>query len=244
MEEMIERYKQELYNYRQRSQTREAEPLPATAEVSATADPETAAVFAPAREAAVPSDGAEAPVSAAEGEIALRQADAPGPDRLTEDSQKPPSTILPSMGTPAKEQEEAAKQEEYERFLEENPGTGTLKLQVYTGRRSVPLARAAVYVTKDFNGSPRVFFSGVTDGDGIVSGIELPAPPRQESQQPENAPPYSTYDIYVDAAGYRPEAFKGVPIFDGIQSIQPVSMTPSNGEGLPPEIIVEEEPDL
>lgn len=246
MQEIMERYKQELYNYHQRSRTSPevespavstaVEPVVATAAVVAESDltktPEVKEVFAPA---------AQNPSASSETEPDYRQADAV----LSESQMEtPPSATLPNIEAPAEQEEETSKLDEFEMFQEENPGTGTLKVQVYTARRAIPIANASVYVTKDFNDQPHVFFSSVTDADGIIDGIQLPAPSRQESQQPEETPPYANYDIYVDAAGYRPEAFKDVPIFDGVQSIQPVNMTPSNGMELPPEIIVEEEPDL
>ena len=260
MQEIMERYKQELYNYHQRSRASQAmeppavsaaaEPVAAASADMAEADlaktPEVKEVFAPAEQRSSAPLETEA---SAVLEPAYRQADAAVPENPVDfrgnPLETPPSITLPSIGAPVEqEEEEPSKPDEFELFQEANPGTGTLKVQVYTARRAIPLERAAVYVTKDFNGKPHVFFSGVTDADGIIDGIQLRAPSRQESQQPEEVPPYASYDIYVDAAGYRPEAFKGVPIFDGVQSIQPVSMTPSNGEELPPEITVEEEPDL
>ena len=230
MQEIMERYKQELYNYRKRSKTPETEQVSASSEPQA-AEPETTAASGTIL---APDDGKEdAPIP--ENPVDFRG----NPLKL------PPSITLPSVGAPVEKEEEPPKTpDEFALFQAENPGTGTLKVQVFTAKGAIPLERAAVYVTKEFNGQPRVFFSGVTDADGIVDGIRLRAPSRQESQQPEEEPPYASYDIYVDAAGYRPEEFKGVPIFDGVQSIQPVNMTPQNDEELPPEVTVEEEPDL
>lgn len=271
MQEIMERYKQELYNYHQRSRTPEAEQVSASAdrpsvlEASAETMPTVAAVSASAakevKTASVSPEqpetletGAEAKpeavaVSAPMSEPSYREADAVVPENPVNFRGEPleiaPSLVLPSVGAPVEKEEELPKApDEYEIFKSENSGTGTLKVQVYIAKGAIPLQDAAVYVTKEFNGSPRVFFSGTTDADGIVAGIQLPAPPRQESQQPEEVPPYATYNIYVDAAGYRPEEFKGVPIFDGVQSIQPVNMTPANGADLPAEVTVEEEPDL
>ncbi len=250
MEEIMERYKQELYNYRQRSKTQEQEPVSDFAtRAPLESGPEVMTVSMPEKEAVVSSDIAMAPVSSEEREHAYSRTNVlTMPENIGNINgnpmENPPNITRSDIGVPVEVEGKTTEQEEYELFKEENPGTGTLKVQVYTGRRSIPLAGAAVYVTKDFNGKSRVFFSGVTDGDGIVSGIELHAPSHLESQQPDEEPPYATYDIYVNAAGYRPEAFKDVPIFEGVQSIQPVSMTPNNGEQLPPEITVEEEPDL
>lgn len=268
MQEIMERYKQELYNYHQRSRTPEAEQVLASTEepameASATVQPEAAAASVSAEEAEQVSASAEEPAMEASATVqpeavaasaplpepAYREADAAVPENPVDFRGNPletaPSIVLPSVGAPVEREEEAPKEpDEYEIFKEENPGTGTLKVQVSTAKSSIPLENAAVYVTKEFNGRPRVFFSGVTNADGIVDGIQLRAPSRQESQQPEKVPPYASYDIYVDAAGYRPEEYKGVPIFDGVQSIQPVNMAPNNGAELLPEVTVEEEPDL
>lgn len=121
----------------------------------------------------------------------------------------------------------------YEQFLSENPGSGTLKVQVFSGNQSNPIPNAEVTVCKELLDGTKIFFSGLTDISGIVDNIQLPAPARALSETPqprgdgvELQLPYSQYNVMVKEPRYRPQKYIDVPIFDGIKSIQPVRMTP------------------
>ena len=53
----------------------------------------------------------------------------------------------------------------------------------------------------------------------------MKAPPKALSEQYETElRPYSVYDVYTDKDGYVPVRNLNVPVFDGIVSIQGVSM--------------------
>ena len=129
----------------------------------------------------------------------------------------------------------------YEQFLQENPGSGQLKVQVFSGDQVVPIPNAEVVVSKTFSDGKRIFFRGLTDISGIVDGIQLPAPSRELSESPQPRGdgvawllPYSQYNITINDVRYIPQEYTHVPVFDGIKSIQPVRMTPiqfSNGNG-------------
>lgn len=128
----------------------------------------------------------------------------------------------------------------YEQFLSENPGSGVLKVQVFSGQQVTPIPNAEVTVSKTFLDGQQVFFSGLTDISGIVDGIELPAPSRTLSESPQPRGnganlqiPYSQYNVMVKAARHRAQEYTHVPVFDGIKSIQPVRLTPiqfTNGD--------------
>lgn len=116
--------------------------------------------------------------------------------------------------------------QDYLTFLKENPKQGTLKIQATTARETMPVSGVLIEVSKDFNGTKKLFYSLKTDQNGIVDGILLPAPDKKMSQTPSEKPPFSTYDIRAEHPGYIQENYINVPIFEGIKSIQPVRLKP------------------
>lgn len=149
---------------------------------------------------------------------------------------QPPAAIFDEAG---QYQDDSANMT-YEQFLSENPGSGVLKVQVFSGQQVTPIPNAEVTVSKTFLDGQHVFFTGLTNISGIVDGIELPAPSRTLSESPQPRGngailqmPYAQYNVMVKAARHRAQEYTHVPIFDGIKSIQPVRLTPiqfTNGE--------------
>ena len=71
--------------------------------------------------------------------------------------------------------EEFKKTESYQKFIEENPSTGRLKVEVFTAYKAVPIPDTEILITKDIDGSKVLFFRGLTDSSGMISNIELPS---------------------------------------------------------------------
>ncbi|MEG2597770.1 MAG: hypothetical protein RR977_05005, partial [Oscillospiraceae bacterium] len=129
-------------------------------------------------------------------------------------------------------------------YLQENSSFGTLKVQVMTAQGAVPIPYAQVTVSKKINGQMREFYHRETDQDGIVDHLVLPAPSKNNSQEPNSTKrTYAIYDVLVEHPNYQRELYKDVPVFDGVESIQPVNLTPSRNDEMP-DIVVETEPDL
>ncbi|MBO5364685.1 MAG: hypothetical protein J6A56_04405 [Clostridia bacterium] len=117
-------------------------------------------------------------------------------------------------------------------------GSGTLVVQVTLARGAVPVEGAKVIVSL----ADRVLANLSTDKSGQTEAISLPAPESSLSQTPGGAiRPYSVYHIRISYPGYYVEEAINVPIFDGINSIQPVALVPLP-EGISPdtEILVDE----
>ena len=112
---------------------------------------------------------------------------------------------------------------DYESFMAEHPRRGLLRIQAYRGQMAFPAPGVRVVITKDFTDGERTFFSGITDENGIIDGIELPAPPRGNSLDfvlPDKA---ATYLLQTVNGEYAQIARK-IEIFDGIKTIQPLSL--------------------
>ncbi|MBQ4327549.1 MAG: N-acetylmuramoyl-L-alanine amidase [Clostridia bacterium] len=109
----------------------------------------------------------------------------------------------------------------YEDFLRENPRRGYLKIQAFAGKQSYPIEGVKIAITRNFDDGQVLFFEGVTDPDGIIDGIELPAPPRENSLVFLTPDKTAEYDMTALYDGVAPQRSK-VQIYEGIKSIQPI----------------------
>jgi hypothetical protein len=109
-------------------------------------------------------------------------------------------------------------------------GTGYLIVRVSTASGAIPVSGATVAVRSgaadDSNDKGSVVQMLRSDRDGNTPRIALPAPPRQNSTQPGSMVPYATYQIDVVADGFYRQYFTGVPVYDGVTSIQPAALIP------------------
>ena len=203
---MIDRYKAEMVRTAARSS------LP----VEETAQPAVRGTL-PAEEAMQPEeDAASAPDVTAEPAPGREGPEINPPE--APEQQDPLQIINPEPDT-------------YENFQQENTQSGTLRIQAFAGRQTIPVIGAQVTVSREFQDGTREFASGVTDENGILDGIILPAPDKQLSETPSGEAPYATYDIRVSHPDYRTEIYHKVPIFAGIKSIQPVRFLSDRSEG-------------
>lgn len=125
-------------------------------------------------------------------------------------------------------------------------GTGYLLVHVATAGGAIPLEGARVDILTyqpESQSEPQTrgdtVASLVSGTDGNTVRIPLSAPPKALSESPNaTATPYALYSAVVTLDGYYSQSYAGIPIFDGISSIQPVILIPlpENGtQGLPRE---------
>lgn len=120
-------------------------------------------------------------------------------------------------------------------------GQGTLVVQVTLAKGALPVEGALVQISS--TEEPPVLLAQLrTDGSGRTAPITLAAPSGSLSQTPDPLRrPYSTYNITVDYPGYYATDAVNVPIFDRINSIQPISLLPLGGDvSFPNPIVVDE----
>lgn len=113
---------------------------------------------------------------------------------------------------------------DYRNFLREHPDRGALKIQAYRAGGAYPVSGLRVALTKNFTDGEHVFYSGITDANGIIDGIELPAPPTENSLEfglPDKAASYVLKTFSPDYA----DTERIIDIFGGIKTIQPLYMT-------------------
>lgn len=119
--------------------------------------------------------------------------------------------------------------------------TGYLRAFVTTGRGTLPLPNAQVIVTRILDGNEVLEQAVRTDISGYTPLFTLPAVGGRYSQTPDNAKPYTLYNMYVRAEGFYPVLLRNIPMYGGITAIQPVDMIPvTEGDDPNAERIIEE----
>ena len=90
-------------------------------------------------------------------------------------------------------------------------------------RSALPTAGVRIRIISRFSDARVLFFDGVTDADGIIDGILLPAPPASDSLTAETARRGAVYQVFASHPDFEPEIYE-IEIFDGVGAILPVSL--------------------
>ncbi len=110
----------------------------------------------------------------------------------------------------------------------EGQSMGFLTVRVSTAGGAVPLENASVNIRGGDVDNSNIIFSLTTNSDGLTPTVALATSPRSASESPSSSvPPYVAYNVDVFAKGYAPAFFHNVPIFEGINSVQPAVLLPS-----------------
>lgn len=128
----------------------------------------------------------------------------------------------------------------YEEFLNNNQSRGLLRVQVFSADRTFPVSNASVRVFVPLADGEREVFSGVSDVDGVVDDISLPAPNSSLSfDENSTVEPFAVYGLRVNRQDFSPAVFTGIPVFDSVKSIQPVELVPlSRSGGTPNQTVI------
>ena len=111
-------------------------------------------------------------------------------------------------------------------------GTGYLLVQVTTANTAIPLSDAFVSISRD-DGQNELLYTLRTGADGRTPRVALSAPAREDSFAPSDIPPFSTYNIVVQASGFGTANYTHVPVFDGITAFQQADLIPLPANGSP-----------
>lgn len=81
---------------------------------------------------------------------------------------------------------------------------GTLQIRVYTSRAQLPIEDATVVVTQiSPTGKYHLLSVQITDREGRVQPLTIPAPPRWESTGPtQDMVPFSVCQVWAEHPGY------------------------------------------
>ncbi|MDD6033796.1 MAG: carboxypeptidase-like regulatory domain-containing protein [Oscillospiraceae bacterium] len=128
---------------------------------------------------------------------------------------------------------------------ERDTGTAMMVVRTFTAREALPVGGALVIISRQIQGQPTLQWTGLTDESGNTPSIPLPAPAASLSEEPGHPQPYATYTIQAAKDGFYTAEFRGVPVFAGVSTVQPVEMIPlpEQADGSRSMIVVEREPD-
>ena len=116
-------------------------------------------------------------------------------------------------------------------FEEHNTGRGSIAFRIYTAREALPVVGAEVVISKIFGGKPYVFKTAITDVSGQTAPFTLPAPEKSLSLDSGNKiQPFALYDAVISKKGYVVVKITGIPVFDGVNSVQRTAMVPAAGD--------------
>ena len=110
---------------------------------------------------------------------------------------------------------------------------GYLVVRVSTARGAIPLENATVSVRGSTLQNSDITYSLETDVSGLTPRLPLPAPPIGNSLSPNQATPYSLWNIDVFLKGFVSAKYSGVPVYSGITSVQSAELVPLS-EGFEP----------
>ena len=102
--------------------------------------------------------------------------------------------------------------------------TGTLTVAVYTAGGALPVPDA--HVTVRAAGQDGFFRTVTTDESGRTPTLILETPPVSGSLSPGGASPYAVYEITVERDGFYTNENRQVPLFAGVNAVQPVELLP------------------
>lgn len=125
--------------------------------------------------------------------------------------------------------EEEFNSEKYGDYLKDNPGSGLLRIQVFTANQAFPLQDVEIKVYKEIDGKRVVFYSGVTDSSGIIDNIDLPT--KEVKKEVESAADIKSTDYVIDARYPKTNVNQEyvVSIYDDLKIIQPIKFSSVSG---------------
>lgn len=107
--------------------------------------------------------------------------------------------------------------------------TGLLKVQVFKEDTYIPIENAKVTIKQTkINSNVTNEQSVNTDSSGLIEGIELEAPPIDNSMNPSDKLPYSFCDIKVETPGYETLIIKSCQIYPDNEALQQCKMKKSS----------------
>jgi len=115
--------------------------------------------------------------------------------------------------------------------MNEMPGKGQLRIWTTEAGGSLPVRGVPVQIRNEGGELLHVLRTGES---GLRPTVALPAPAAADSQRPGSAArPYADYIVSVEMPGYQPVRELTVPIFDGITSLQPITLLPAAAGSTP-----------
>ena len=115
----------------------------------------------------------------------------------------------------------------YQEFIQNNQGSGNLKIRAYAAREALPLEGLHIVVSTKYLDNTIIFFDGYTDSSGMIEKLILPAP---VLNQDNLIIPLSTiYEIKADDIMNSIDQKFSVSMYDGVCVVQNINFIPESG---------------
>ena len=103
---------------------------------------------------------------------------------------------------------------------------GGLRISVGNIANNFPIENATVQVSETTGNTMTLIDEISTAADGQTNVIELPAPPREYSEEAGSPRPYAEYNLTIRAEGYEPVQIVGTEVLPEVTALQRVQMLP------------------
>ena len=120
---------------------------------------------------------------------------------------------------------EFLKSETYQKFKEENPAYGNLKIRVSAANGAVPIKGAKAIVSKEIENNNVIFFEGYTDKSGVIEKISLPTPELDMNDM--DVPEKATYKLVIKYLPENVDQTYDVNMYDNICVVQNINIVPN-----------------
>ncbi|MEE0968631.1 MAG: N-acetylmuramoyl-L-alanine amidase [Clostridia bacterium] len=147
---------------------------------------------------------------------------------IPNDGSENDSDELQNNSGSVKPEYDSERYESIEEFMGENNREGQLKIQAFRGEQALPLSGVSIMITKPIGGYDYIFFEGDTNDSGIIDGIKLPAPPKENSTEFGKRDSTALYLLTATKDRYD-TIERQIEIFSDIKTIQPLQMTQRRG---------------
>ncbi len=108
----------------------------------------------------------------------------------------------------------------------ESNAIGYIRVRVTNSGGEFPVEGAVVTITDYNRDDAPILYSLRTDSSGLTPPVTVPAVSASESQSPGAEFPYTLYNVRVTKENYYSAESIGVPVFEGIVSLQQFRLQP------------------
>lgn len=114
--------------------------------------------------------------------------------------------------------------ENFSDFMKKNNTYGGFKAQASLAGGDIPLSGVNIKIYNELNDGQHLFFQGITNANGIIDGVQLPAPPYEKPTLSNISGPYAKYELLAEKEGYN-SILKQINIYSGIRTLLPLEFT-------------------
>ena len=118
--------------------------------------------------------------------------------------------------------------ETYKKYMENNPGRGTLMIRASAAKEAIPIQNLNITVSKIIDNYNVIFFEGKTDNSGMINNLSLPTPAQNLNDL--TIPASTTYEINAVSEEKNINQIYKVNMYNNICVVQNINIIPQMNE--------------